>query len=94
MYERGNPAMAYKSVIKKDKIEAIIRTSGEIIEGTVYKLPQNRLLDMLNKDSDTFIPVSKAKVYNLSTEKFLFQTEFLAVNKNHVVVIADNTDMA
>ncbi len=85
--------MAYKAVVKKDKIEAIIRTSGEIIEGTVYKLPQNRLLDMLNKDSDTFIPVSKARVYNLSTEKFLFETAFLAVNKHHVVVIADNSDM-
>jgi len=86
--------MAYKAVVKKEKIEAIIRTSGEIIEGTVYKLPQNRLLDMLNKDSDTFIPVSNARVYNLSTEKFLFETTFLAVNKNHVVVIANNSDVA
>ncbi len=85
--------MAYKAVVKKDKIEAIIRTSGEIIEGTVYKLPQNRLLDMLNKDSDSFIPVSNAKVYNLTTEKFLFETAFLAVNKNHVVVIANNNDV-
>ncbi|UCD11722.1 MAG: hypothetical protein JSU88_01105 [Nitrospinaceae bacterium] len=85
--------MGYKAVIKKDRIDAIIRTSGEIIEGTVHKLPQNRLLDMLNKDSDTFIPVSNAKVYNLATEKFLFETDFIAVNKNHVVVIADNTDV-
>ncbi len=86
--------MVYKSVVKKDKVNAIIRTAGEKIEGIIFKLPQNRLLDMLNHDSDTFIPVSSAKVFHVETGKLMFEAEFMAINKNHVVVIADNVKSA
>ena len=82
--------MVYKSVVRKEKIDAIIRTSSENIEGTIFKIPETRLLDMLNHESEGFIPVSAAKVFHLSTGKLMFEAEFLAVNKNHVVVIADN----
>ncbi len=69
----------------------VIRTSDEKIEGFIYKMPQNRLLDMLNQGSENFIPVTQAKVFNVQTGKFLFETNFLAVNKNHIVVIAEST---
>ncbi len=82
--------MVYKSVVKKEKIDAVIRTASENIQGTIFKIPQTRLLDMLNHESESFIPVSSAKVFHVSTGKLMFEAEFLAVNKNHVVVIADN----
>ena len=80
--------MAYNAVVKKEKINAIIRTENEKIEGTIFKLPQNRLLDMLNNDSGPFIPVTSAKVFHLYTGMLMFEAEFLAINKTNVVLIA------
>ena len=81
--------MAYKGVVKKEKVDAVIRTANEKIEGTIFKLPQNRLLDMLNQDSGLFIPVTSAKVFHVVTGRLMYEAEFLAVNKSSVVIIAD-----
>jgi len=82
--------MVYKSQIQKEQVDAIIRTSGEKIEGKIFKLPQNRLLDMLNNTEERFIPVLEAKVYSLTTGRLIFESDFLAVNINHIIVLADN----
>ena len=51
--------IVYKTVISKELVNANIGTSAEKIEGLIHKLPhQNRLLDMLNHDSEPFIPIS------------------------------------
>ncbi len=81
--------MTYKGIVKKEKIEVIIRTGSEKIMGTIFKLPQNRLLDMLNQDSGTFLPVTLAKVFHIVTGRLMYEAEFLAINKNSVVIIAD-----
>jgi len=81
--------MAYKGIVKKEKVDAVIRTGNEKISGTIFKLPQNRLLDMLNQDSGPFIPVTSAKVFHIVTGRLMYEAEFLAVNKNSVVLIAD-----
>ncbi|OGW29164.1 MAG: hypothetical protein A3K09_04995 [Nitrospinae bacterium RIFCSPLOWO2_12_FULL_47_7] len=74
-------------MIKKDTVDVVIRTSSEKIEGIVYKLPETRLLDMLNKTSEPFLAVSNVRVYAIDTGKLLFETEFLVVNKRHIVHI-------
>lgn len=79
--------MAYSRVIKKEKVKAIIRTSCETIEGLVHKRPKNRLLDTLNIGDDNFIAVCDAKVYSDEDGKLVHEAEFLAVNKNHIVLI-------
>ncbi len=86
--------MTYKSVVKKEKVHAIIRTMNEKIEGTIFKLPQNRLLDMLNHDSGPFIPVTSAKVFHVTTGELMFEAEFLAINKTSIVLIADDVKQA
>jgi hypothetical protein len=82
--------MAYNSYVKKETVDAVIRTSGEKIEGKISKLPSNRLLDMLNQGEESFIPVIDATVYCLLTGNVLFKSEFLAVNKQKIVLIADH----
>ncbi|PIP73832.1 MAG: hypothetical protein COW89_01695 [Nitrospinae bacterium CG22_combo_CG10-13_8_21_14_all_47_10] len=82
--------MAYNAYVKKETIDAVIRTSGEKIEGKISKLPSNRLLDMLNQGEESFIPVLDATVYCLLTGNVLFRSEFLAVNKQNIVLIADH----
>ncbi len=81
--------MAYKSVVKKEKVDVVIRTANEIIKGTIFKLPQNRLLDMLNDEIGSFIPVTLAKVFHIVTGRLMYEAKFLAVNKSSVVLIAD-----
>lgn len=81
--------MAYKGIVKKEKVDAVIRTGNEKIVGTIFKLPQNRLLDMMNQDSGHFIPVTSAKVFHIVTGRLMYKAEFLAINKNSVVIIAD-----
>ena len=82
--------MAYNAFVQKETIDAIIRTSGEKIEGKISKLPSNRLLDMLNQGEEDFIPVTDATVYCLVTGNVLFKSEFLAVNKQNIILIADH----
>ncbi len=82
--------MAYNAFVKKETVHAIIRTSGEKIEGKIFKLPSKRLLDMLNQDNENFIPIIDATVYCLLTGNVLLISEFLAVNKQNIVLIADH----
>ena len=78
--------MAYKSMVKKVKINTIIRTAGEKIEGDVHCLPNMRLLDVMNIDADKFVPVSNAAVYDEASGKLLYEVPFMAGNKNHIIV--------
>ena len=81
--------MAYAAKIKKDQLKTFIRTSCETIEGVVYKLPQSRLLDMMNEKSEPFIAVSDATVCSATDGRLLYHTEFIAVNKNHIIHISE-----
>lgn len=81
--------MAYKSMVKKEKIITTIRTSSERIEGAVFTLPNTRLLDLLNNQSNKFIPVSEAKVFNEDTGKLLYEVDFMAVNTNHILTMTE-----
>ena len=80
--------MAYSTFVKKETIDAVIRTSGEKIEGKISILPHDRLLDMLNQREENFIPVTDATVYCLVTGNVLFNSEFLAVNKQNIILIS------
>jgi len=80
--------MAYVAKVKKEVLKTFIRTPKESIEGIVYKLPQSRLLDMLNDKEDPFFAVCDATVCSVTDGKLLYKTNFLAVNKNHVIHIS------
>ena len=82
--------MAYNAFVKKETIDAVIRTSGGKIEGKIAILPHDRLLDMLNQGEENFIPVTDATVCCLVTGNVLFKSEFLAVNKLNIILIADH----
>jgi len=85
----GENSMAYKSMVKKEKIITTIRTSNERIEGAVFTLPNTRLLDLLNNQSHQFIPVSEAKVFSEDTGKLLYEVDFMAVNTNHILTMTE-----
>jgi hypothetical protein len=45
---------------------------------------------MLNQGEENFIPVTDATAYCLVTGNVLFKSEFLAVNKLNIILIADH----
>ena len=83
--------MAYAATVKKEKIKTCIRTPRESIEGMIFKLPQSRLLDMLNNKTEPFFAVCNATVCSVVDGKLLYKTNFMAVNKNHVIHISGET---
>mgnify|MGYP001573052193 FL=1 len=75
--------------IKKNTVNVVVRTLNERIEGAIYIVPETRLLDMLNKSPDHFLAVSNARVYDVESGKLSFETDFLIINKDHIVHMND-----
>jgi len=77
--------------VEKVKIEAVLYTQQFRIEGEVYTPKGTRFTDFMNAEQryqtrHDFIPVTNSKVYSLSEDKLLYETSFLNVNKNFIVV--------
>ena len=79
----------YKTRVKKEKVPVKIQTLQNRIEGNVYLLPNTRITDMLNQEDYHFIPVTDAKIYSLKSGGLVDKAEFVAINKNHVVLISE-----
>ena len=77
--------------VEKTKIEAVLYTQQLRIEGEVYTPKGTRFTDFMNAEPRfqtryDFIPVTNSKVYSLSEDKLLYETSFLNVNKNFIVI--------
>lgn len=79
----------YKTRVKKEKVPVKIQTLQNRIEGNVYLLPNTRITDMLNQEGYHFIPITDAKIYSLKSGGLVDEAEFVAINKNHVVLILE-----
>ncbi len=65
----------------------VLLTTSYRLEGEMHVVPGGRLLDEINKERD-FIPLTNATVYDISGETPLDTLDFIAVNKNLVVMVA------
>jgi len=77
--------------MQKAKIEAALYTQHLMIEGEVHIMEGERFTDFMNAEPrfqtrHDFIPVTNSKVYSLSEGKLLYETSFLNVNKDFIVV--------
>jgi hypothetical protein len=71
----------------KERIPVVLLTTSYRLEGEMHVVPGGRLLDEINKERD-FIPLTNATVYDISGETPLDTLDFIAVNKNLVVMVA------
>jgi len=76
----------YTDIVRKDEIPALIQTTSNLIHGHIYLRPGLRLKDELNGTAEQFIAVTDAEVYNANGQ-VLVRSEFLTLNKHHVVWI-------
>jgi hypothetical protein len=77
--------MAVRAV--KEKVPVILLTTTFRFEGEMHVVPGGRLLDEINKERD-FIPLTNVTVYDNRGEQPLDTLDFIAVNKELVVMVA------
>ncbi len=73
--------------VAKDAMQALIRTVDQHVIGYLYVRPDKRLKDEINEDTSRFLPVTDAKVYNATTDDFVYRTSFLLVAFEHILSI-------
>ena len=81
----------YTDIVRKDEIPALVQTVSNLIHGMLYLRPGLRLKDELNGTAEQFIAVTDAEVYNAQGQ-VLVRSEFLTVNKAHIVWIRPDED--
>ena len=73
--------------VPTDRIEALVRTSDQIIVGRVHAEPGKRLKDEMNHSSTRFIAITDARVYDAAGRELLYKTDFLLVANSHIVSV-------
>ncbi len=76
----------YTQRVNKRMVAVTARLADTIVHGTVYLTLDNRLKDELNT-GDTFIAITKAEIMDAHSDRTLFETEVLIVNKTQLVWI-------
>ena len=79
----------FNKTMTKVKINAVIQTVRERIEGTIYVFPNRRVLDEINYAAG-FIAVTQARIINGQSSD---EVDFVAVNINHIVWMLEAKDV-
>ena len=80
--------------ITKDAVAAFVRTPDQVIVGSIYVRPGQRLTDELNNDGAAFLPITDAQVYSAADEALLYRTSLLMVAYRSIVLIGELDAMA
>lgn len=76
----------YTNHINKRTIPVVVEVDNNIVRGIVHLTLDNRLKDELNAD-ENFIAITQAQVYERGTERLLYKTDVVIVNKQRIVWI-------
>ena len=77
--------MAVKTV--KEKVPVIVLTTFYRLEGDMHVVPGGRLLDEINRERG-FIPLTNATLFDPVSGQPVDTLEFIAVNKELVLMVA------
>lgn len=80
--------------IAKDAVVAFVRTRDQVIVGSIYVRPGNRLTDELNSDSAPFLAITDAHVFNAEDERLLYRAGLLIVAFRTIILIGELDSMA
>jgi hypothetical protein len=73
--------------VPTDRIEALVRTSDQLIVGRLHAEPGKRLKDEMNHSSSRFIAITDARIYDATGRALLYKTDFLLLANSHVVSV-------
>lgn len=71
--------------VEKAQVPVIIFTELQRIEATMYTYKDARILDELNAGAKDFIALTSAKVFSPEGKKPIYEVDFMAINKKHIV---------
>lgn len=73
----------YTEMVTKDAVPVILQTPIHRIRGNIYVRPGERIKDQINQEED-FIAVTEAVLLDATGEE-LYRTDFLLVNRAHLI---------
>ena len=82
----------YTKVVTKSPVKVILQTLTNRIVGMMHVVPGDRLKDAL-ETSDHFLAVTEAAIYDADGKNLIFQTNFLAVNLQHILWVSPEEEM-
>ena len=84
-------AYNYSQKIEKEAVEVVIKTKGDFIFGFLHIRPIVRIIDDL-LNAEKFVAVTNATIYD-SQGKVLFQTNFMALNRDDVTYVIPRSEI-
>jgi hypothetical protein len=73
---------------ERDLVKVAILTPDHKIVGTIHVVPGGRVTDFLaSRVAGNFIPVTDAKVHSAKDDRLIFETKFLTINANFIVLL-------
>ena len=83
-YRVDDKGKFFTAYVTKLRLPVTACIGNWIVEGTVHLKSDNRLKDELN-DGETFIAVTQARVWEIGSDKPVYEPEVLIVHKNQIV---------
>jgi hypothetical protein len=71
----------------KDKVRVTVIMDAYRIEGDIHILVGSRLTDALNSKAKDFFAITNAKVYRVTGDEVMWETEYLAVNRESIACL-------
>ncbi|MGQ9476524.1 MAG: DUF6812 domain-containing protein [Actinomycetota bacterium] len=73
---------------RKEKLRVEIYTTSHRILADLHIFAGARLTDIMqSRETQSFFALTDVEVYDLHTGDFLFRTDFIDINRNHIVLI-------
>ncbi len=87
MPESRHPGSSVPPHVAKESIPAAVRTKDQLIVGLLHARPNKRLKDELNHNSEHYVAITEARVYDVRGGTLLYESRFLLVAAPHVVTV-------
>ncbi|MEW6621484.1 MAG: hypothetical protein AB1422_19485 [bacterium] len=71
--------------VEKAQVPVILFTQFQRIEAYMYTYKDARILDELNAGAKDYIALTNVKVYSIEGKKPMYEVDFMAINKKHIV---------
>jgi len=73
---------------KKEKLRVEIYTNAHRILADMHIFAGARLTDIMqSRETQSFFALTNVEVYNANTGQFLFKSDFMDINRSHIVII-------
>jgi hypothetical protein len=66
---------------------AAVRTADQLIVGLLHARPQKRLKDELNANTERYVAITAARVYDAAGSRLLYESTVVLLANDHIVSV-------